>query len=321
MVGILRGSYLTPALGLRVGKNNVRKLFDDQVKRLTGDAERYLGDFPTLLGETGIPMDLDGGKAYDEKNLKDGYGDYESHIQALDALLSACDASMLNYTLWHYDPYNSHRYGDNWNREDLSVWSRDDIRHGPFVWRENDLSSLLLPPPLPTALHANVSTTQSNFLTQGARALAAFCRPYPLAIVGFPTRLNFTFDVDTAVFELDVRVGSGDARGKSTGTGMCTEVYLPWVHYRRHERSQPAASADGETHQPPLDPSFIDRLADGAREYFLSPGDMMLVVDISEGRFEVGGQVLKWWYDDTSPPSGSGVEERIVKLKVVKRVD
>lgn len=84
----MRGKYKTPGLGLRIGKSAVRKLFAGQLRSIASDASKFLGEFPTLLGETGIPMDLDGAACYDPTSSS--YRDYSNHVQALDAILSGC---------------------------------------------------------------------------------------------------------------------------------------------------------------------------------------------------------------------------------------
>lgn len=81
------------------------------------------------IGEIGIPYDMDGKAAYGYADNAKGKGDYSSQQKALDASLNACDgANALNYTIWTYVTENSHEWGDNWNLEDLSLWSVDDTR-------------------------------------------------------------------------------------------------------------------------------------------------------------------------------------------------
>lgn len=161
---------------LRVGEKNVRQVIADQLGALAVDVmfgddnnkERQL--VPTLIGETGIPFNLDDGKAY--RN-----GDYTSHVTALDAILSGCDEHLLNYTLWAYSTVNTHEWGDHWNGEDLSIYSRDT---GSFPGHK--------------------------YLT-GFRAPAAWCRPYVQSLIGRPSRMSF--DLNTSRFELEIKADTG----------------------------------------------------------------------------------------------------------------
>ncbi|KXJ85565.1 glycoside hydrolase superfamily, partial [Microdochium bolleyi] len=134
VVGLLRGHHKTKVTGLRVGKDNVRKAIGGQLGLLASDAP----DIPTLIGEMGIPFNLDDSKAYrkgvdpESGSLRNGEckgggdtkgaGDYTEHVKALDAMFAGCDAHLLNYTLWAYSPINTHKWGDHWNGEDLSIY-------------------------------------------------------------------------------------------------------------------------------------------------------------------------------------------------------
>lgn len=112
--------YASVLLGVKVGEAAIRRCMRDQLGMLRTDGLAALGQFPTIMGEIGIPFDLDKKKAYVD-------GNYSAHIRALDASLNACDgANALNYSIWTYCPDNSHEWGDLWNGEDLSVWSKDD---------------------------------------------------------------------------------------------------------------------------------------------------------------------------------------------------
>lgn len=168
VVGLLRGHYRSKVLGLRVGKDNVRKIISRQIGELAGDI-----DLPTLIGETGIPFNLDDAKAYKD-------GDYTEQVKALDAILSGCDDHLLNYTLWDYSAINSHEWGDLWNGEDLSIYCEQT---GSF-------------PGHPTL--------------RGFRAAAAWCRPYVQSLVGKPS--SMCFDVKSGRFSLEIESeGPGDA--------------------------------------------------------------------------------------------------------------
>ncbi|GLB35626.1 putative cellulase (glycosyl hydrolase family 5) [Lyophyllum shimeji] len=76
-----------------------------------------------------------------------------------------------------------------------------------------------------------------RFLTDGARAVRAFCRPWPHKIVGVP--VDMSFEIGKAHFKLVVRVSAEDALvgvvededEKRKGEGLATEIYVPIVHF------------------------------------------------------------------------------------------
>jgi hypothetical protein len=172
VVGLIRGNYNHRILGLRVGKGNVKQVIADQIGQLATDLE-----LPTLIGETGIPFDLDDGRAYDKD------GDYTAHVKAMDALMSGCDSHLLSYTLWAYSATNSHEWGDGWNGEDLSIYCKET---GSFP-RHKQLA--------------------------GFRAPAAWCRPYVQSISGkgaVPSSMSFSHK--SSEFNLEIEAeGPGEA--------------------------------------------------------------------------------------------------------------
>jgi hypothetical protein len=94
------------------GAAQVRQSYAAQLASL----KAQLPDVPMLLGEFGVPFDLDGGRAYRD-------GDFSAQIQALDGYYAALDQNLLGGTIWNYTPDNSNQHGDLWNGEDLSIWS------------------------------------------------------------------------------------------------------------------------------------------------------------------------------------------------------
>ncbi len=120
---------------------------------------------PTLIGEFGIPFDLDEGQAYRD-------GDYSAQVQALDMYYDAMDAHLLSCTLWNYTADNSNAHGDQWNGEDLSIFSPDQ----------------------------QTDAADSN---SGGRGLAAIVRPYAMRIAGEPLRM--TYEHETREFLLEYR--------------------------------------------------------------------------------------------------------------------
>ena len=118
-----------------------------------------------LLGEFGIAFDLKRKRAYRT-------GDWRAQIAAMDRSFRAVEDDLLNCTLWNYTADNSNAHGDQWNDEDLSIFSRDQQQD------PNDVDS-------------------------GGRALQATVRPYARQIAGEPLRM--CFDIKRRVFEFEFR--------------------------------------------------------------------------------------------------------------------
>ncbi len=158
----------TLAVDFRTGKvifgsKRIRRSFADQVASFKQTSEVSFAGVPTLIGEFGIPFDLKGRRAYHT-------GDYRDQIRAMDRSMQAMEDNLLSYTLWNYTADNTNARGDQWNGEDLSIFSRD---------QQTD----------PTDIHS------------GGRALEAVIRPYPRAIAGEPLRMAFDITKKTFFFE------------------------------------------------------------------------------------------------------------------------
>jgi hypothetical protein len=96
VIGVLRGKYLTPAFGVKIGETAIRNCLRDQLKFLRDESLNYMGDHPLLFTEIGIPYDMDDKQAYQT-------GDYSSQISAMDANHFALEGSTSNgFTLWVY---------------------------------------------------------------------------------------------------------------------------------------------------------------------------------------------------------------------------
>ncbi|MEO8392382.1 MAG: cellulase family glycosylhydrolase [Chloroflexota bacterium] len=147
------------------GAENVGAAFAKQLGGLKTESLEHMGGIPTLVGEFGIPFDLDNKQAYRD-------GDFSQHIQALDMYYDAMDASLLSCTIWNYTADNSNERGDLWNDEDLSIFSRD---------QQDD----------PNNIHS------------GGRALEGIVRPYAQRTAGEPLRMSF--ERDTRTFEFEYR--------------------------------------------------------------------------------------------------------------------
>jgi glycosyl hydrolase family 5 len=148
---------------------------------------------PTLIGEFGIPYDLEQGEAYAAWASGDRSSrPWRSHELALRLMYEAMDRLMISSTQWNYTAANRNdaATGDNWNQEDLSIYSRDQGT-GP-----NDPDS-------------------------GGRAVKGFCRPYARRVQGEPKSVKFDFEKGTftLIFDADPNVAEP------------TEIYVPPVHF------------------------------------------------------------------------------------------
>jgi hypothetical protein len=148
-------------------------------------------------------------------------------------------------------------------------------------------------------------------INDGARALPAFCRPYPRATVGIAVDIDF--DLKSSLFTLTVEVAF-DSLFASAPPDLATEVYMPLVHYAASPRdiAQAVRNDDDDlpeepiagtahslsplrhAHSPPVIARARTREPEGAREH---PGELDLEVVVPEGtRWEVEGQTLRWYY-------------------------
>jgi len=89
-------------------------------KGVRWSAER-MGGIPSLLGEFGLAFDINKRRAF--KN-----GDYSIHEEALSLYYDAVDANLLHSTIWDYTADNTYKTGDDWNDEDLSIFSEGKER-------------------------------------------------------------------------------------------------------------------------------------------------------------------------------------------------
>ncbi len=163
LVSFLGIEFVHPRIIL--GRGNVRRSFARQLAAHRRAADEYLRGAPVIIGEIGIPYDMDQKQAYRT-------GDFTRQELALDRSLEALEANLLSATLWNYTPDNSNARGDQWNDEDLSIFSRDQ-------------------------------QSKSDDLDSGGRALAALLRPYPMAVAGEPLRMSY--DRQKGLFEFEFR--------------------------------------------------------------------------------------------------------------------
>ena len=315
-----------------MGEPAIRKCFREQLATLKQDGQNCIGSYPVMMGEIGIPFDLDDRKAYTT-------GDYSNQLRALDASLNACDGkNAFNMTIWCYCPDNTHLDGDQWNGEDLSIWCLDDRTRQSssssstqFRRRtissdqatsdssDNEANASSIKPTTPLLAANDISWSSSNplDLNDGSRAIAAFCRPYPMACVGIIK--EFEFDLRSSVFTLEVEVSASNP----VDANQPTVIFVPLVHYAATPRSVVQAARDDFSSDEALKhkakrqkirhdifpvKTSASCFAHHARfKKATSHIDQLaLEVDVTSGRWEIEGQQLKWYYK--KPLAGTTTE-------------
>lgn len=118
-LGIMRGRYFNPMLGIVFGERAIRNCIKKQFIEIANEGRSYLGNIPVLMSETGMPFDMDDKKAYED-------GRYTQQTSAIDCLANALEGLQMHVTYWCYSSLNSHKWGDRWNNEDFSFWSPED---------------------------------------------------------------------------------------------------------------------------------------------------------------------------------------------------
>lgn len=118
-LGIMRGRYFNPVLGLVVGERAIRNCIKKQFCEIKAECKEYLGNIPVLMSETGMPFDMNNKRAYEDRR-------YTLQTKAVDALANAQEGAGMHITWWCYSSLNCHKWGDRWNNEDFSFWLPED---------------------------------------------------------------------------------------------------------------------------------------------------------------------------------------------------
>jgi hypothetical protein len=159
-------SVIENKIKFSIGRRKKRKDFRKQIKALIAQFEGRSSGVPTVIGEVGIPYNMNKKFAYKTD-------DFSRQIMAMDDSLQALESNVVNFTLWNYTADNSNARGDLWNDEDLSIFSRDHQKG-----------------------------TRDAY--DGGRALEAVLRPYAYKIPGEPVEMSF--DIQTKVFKFSFRL-------------------------------------------------------------------------------------------------------------------
>jgi hypothetical protein len=103
------------------GRKKVRAYFAECLATGLAWTRERMSSIPCLLGEFGLPFDMNKRKAF-------AGGNYSVHEEALSMYYDAVDANLLHSTLWNYTADNTNEAGDGWNDEDLSIFSEGKER-------------------------------------------------------------------------------------------------------------------------------------------------------------------------------------------------
>lgn len=228
-----------------------------------------MGPRPCVFTEIGIPYDMDNRDAYKT-------GNYTSQTLAMDANHFALEGSgAAGFTLWTYVPSNNHYWGDNWNGEDLSIYSVDDKQlptspeidsasYNPdspsYSEGRSSGATSVDPSMLKRTLSVDqMSTSRASSLKSegvGLRAAEAYVRPTQVVTHG--TVVSHGFDLKNCTFRLTLSAPS------STSEDAPTEVFLPEYHFPQ-----------------------------GKTEVEVLGGKWKISVD---GRPGASQQILRWWH-------------------------
>ncbi len=187
---MINANFDTYTNKLVLGKKNVRNMFIRQLGIIKSISNDIHGGIPTLIGEFGLPFNLNNGEAYQKLKNKPEIA-WKKHIKLLTMYYNALDANLLHATQWNYTADNCNKWGDLWNLEDLSIFSRDQ-------------------------------QLNSSNINSGGRAIAGFCRPHFIHCAGFPLKMEFNFEDKKFYFEFD-----GDSSIKSPTIIFVPRIQYP----------------------------------------------------------------------------------------------
>ena len=186
MVDVLSGK-------VREGREGIEQGYVEGLSRLKAIGDDLNGGAPTLIGECGVPFDMNEADAYRRWAEGERSPDiWAAQATALELMYNALDRLLLSSTQWNYTASNRNdpMIGDGWNQEDLSIWSADQA-------------------------------TSKDDPNSGGRAVEGFCRPYVRAAQG--TLVSQSFDRASGTFEAVI-----DA---DPTVSASTEVYVPSAVY------------------------------------------------------------------------------------------
>lgn len=200
--GLSRGMFVLAALYL--GASGLRRNYRKQLRNIVRYGQRSLGGHvPTIIGEVGIPFDVNGGAAFRT-------GRYDKQRELMNALIAGMEDNHVAFTLWNYNPDNKVEYGDGWNMEDFSVINGDELGAEELAH-----------------LDYRNKHHEHDELFRGGRVLDVIIRPYAVKVAGIPVRSDW--DHRTLKYEFEWDASSAEAKSS------LTEIFIPGYHYAKHK--------------------------------------------------------------------------------------
>ncbi|KAG0328023.1 hypothetical protein BGZ99_006375 [Dissophora globulifera] len=240
LLGLSRGRHKSLFGSIVIGKKATKSLFGRQIGEIQKECYERLGRRPVFIGETGLHFDVGLDKSRQSANIKDIKASTTTNIvetnptalskqfqHAFDNILNGLDRTLAHYTLWNYTIENDAMYGDGWNGENLSLYTESLLSHPSLLsGSPRDRSSSTAP------TTATTTNATAKDLDRGGRAIEQFCRPYPIATVGQPVKLEF--DRHQKTFKLWTR--STTTNTFTSGVAplaehTTTEIYIPRYHF------------------------------------------------------------------------------------------
>ncbi|KAG5644275.1 hypothetical protein DXG03_008760 [Asterophora parasitica] len=206
--GLSRGMF--PLKAFYWGQKGARENFSLQIRNIVEAGYSSLGEKPVIIGECGIPMDMNKKEAFLTE-------DFTWQTRMMDAMLTGLERSLIGFTLWNYNPSNNDQQGDDWNGENFSWFSRRRALPPSLLFYEQDAPSL----------------------DNGARILPAIVRPYPAKVAGVPVKFEYEMTSGTFTFEWgntsthgnstvgEATVSNPPRSGHPTLTSRETEIFVP----------------------------------------------------------------------------------------------
>jgi hypothetical protein len=212
---------------------------------------------------------------------------------------------LVNGALAYYKTQNKHQLGDQWNGEDLSIFSLDDLplplsataatpsksnestasllQHTGLNMRENLDKSTVNPGNLKAKLRTPSITSRMTDVpeltnTPGFRAAEAYVRPSPVATAG--TILSYGFDLRNCTFNLKLLVH---------GTGpdaQTTDILLPEFHFPKDKCEVEVTSGKWTITADDSDNGLIQRL----RWWHLDGDQTIKVIGVRRRQTAILGQ-------------------------------